>query len=220
VVAHAFVTGGLGSESERDITIGGVDSVSADLFDGFAYTALGHLHGPQNIHANPSNSATSAADSVIAYSGSPLRYSFSEARQRKGLRLVDIDSKGSCSQTFVPLTQPRAMAELRGELSEVTSQMNIEKHSSDWLRVTITDETRPTELNHRIRELYPHVLAVIHEPAGGERVFGSSRSVVDLTDPVEISRRFVADVTASATTERDLDVLRAAYEAARVGGDR
>jgi len=216
VVAHAFVTGGVGSESERDISVGGVDSVTSDLFDGFAYTALGHLHGPQNL----SSPSTGADAPTIAYSGSPLRYSFSEARQRKGLLLVDIDTKGECSTTFVPLTQPRAMAELRGELSMVLSQENTTEHSNDWLRITITDQTRPMELNQRIREAYPYALSVVHEPVGGARTFGASHSVVDLTDPVEISRRFVADVTASATTERDVDVLRAAYEAARLGGDR
>lgn len=216
VVAHAFVTGGIGSESERDISIGGVDCVSSDLFGGFAYTALGHLHGPQHVGSQ----SPDADGSAIAYSGSPLRYSFSEARQRKGVMLVGIDSVGACSPAFLPLTQPRAMSELRGELCEIVSAANIAKHSNDWLRVTVTDQARPMELNQRVREAYPHLLSVVHEPVGGVRTFGVSQSVVDLTDAVEISRRFVADVTASKTTDRDVDVLRAAYEAARVGGDR
>lgn len=215
VIAHAFVTGGMASESERDISVGGIDNVRSDLFEGFAYTALGHLHGPQTVGSRPSV----AAESSIAYSGSPLRYSFSEARQRKGLLLVDIDSNGSSSRVFVPLTQPREMSELRGELNEILCGENIASHAGDWLRITVTDQARPTELNQRIRDAYPYVLSVVHEPVGGTQSFGASQTVVDLTDPVEISRRFVADVTAAETTDRDLAVLRAAYEAARSGGD-
>ncbi len=82
VLAHGWVTGGMQTESERDICVGGVGSVPASLFSSFDYAALGHLHGPQVL-----------ADR-LRYSGSPLPYSFSEASQRKGSWLVEIDAGG------------------------------------------------------------------------------------------------------------------------------
>ena len=80
VLAHAFVTGGEGSESERRIAVGGVEQVPGAVFDGVDYVALGHLHGPQRL------------DEHLRYSGSPLAYSFSEAAQRKSVWLVDVDA--------------------------------------------------------------------------------------------------------------------------------
>src|SRR6185295_20348652 len=82
VLAHAFVTGGAPSESERTIAVGGVQDVSMQVFSGVDYVALGHLHGPQTLAEN------------LRYSGSPLAYSFSEARQRKSVWLVDLDQSG------------------------------------------------------------------------------------------------------------------------------
>ena len=78
VLAHTFASGGISSDSERDLSIGGVGAVPLDLFDGFSYTALGHLHGRQ------------ALSRQVRYSGSPLAYSFSEATHRKGRWLVDL----------------------------------------------------------------------------------------------------------------------------------
>jgi exonuclease SbcD len=82
-MAHAWVTGGDASESERDITVGGVGQVPARLFDGFSYAALGHLHGQQTLAGH------------LRYSGSPLPYSFSEAAHRKGSWLVELDAAGT-----------------------------------------------------------------------------------------------------------------------------
>ena len=82
VLAHTFASGGISSDSERDLSIGGVGAVPLDLFDGFGYTALGHLHGRQELSP------------AVRYSGSPLAYSFSEAKHRKGGWLVDVDASG------------------------------------------------------------------------------------------------------------------------------
>ena len=83
VMAHGWVTGGAASESERDITVGGVGQVPAELFAGFSYVALGHLHGQQTLAPH------------LRYSGSPLPYSFSEASHRKGSWLVELDGAGT-----------------------------------------------------------------------------------------------------------------------------
>src|SRR5205807_5362580 len=82
VLAHAFVAGGKGTESERTIAVGGVEQVGGDVFDGIGYVALGHLHGPQTLAEH------------LRYSGSPLAYSFSEETQRKSVWLVDFGPDG------------------------------------------------------------------------------------------------------------------------------
>ena len=105
VLAHAFVTGGEASDSERDITVGGVASVPAGVFDGVDYAALGHLHGCQTITER------------VRYSGSPLAYSFSEAEHRKSMWLVDLGAGGRASPpSGIDCPVPRPLARLRGTL--------------------------------------------------------------------------------------------------------
>ncbi len=111
VLAHAFVAGAEPSDSERSIMVGGVDRVAGTVFHGIDYAALGHLHGPQ--------APESADGSVVRYSGSPLRYSFSEQEQQKVVLLVDVDAAGPARVTPVEIAQPRAMATLRGCLDDL-----------------------------------------------------------------------------------------------------
>src|SRR4051794_25848475 len=107
VLAHAWVGQAVASDSERDITVGGVASVPADLFDGFTYTALGHLHGPQVL------------DDGLRYSGSPLAYSFSEAAHVKGSWLVELSASGLGRVEHVPTPVPRRLSTLRGRLDDL-----------------------------------------------------------------------------------------------------
>lgn len=102
VLAHAFVAGGAPSDSERDITVGGVAAVPAGVFDGVDYVALGHLHGCQTITDR------------VRYSGSPLAYSFSEADHRKSMWLVDLGADGSVAAERVDCPVPRPLARIRG----------------------------------------------------------------------------------------------------------
>ena len=113
VLAHAFVAGATPSESERDISVGGVSRVATSLFDGIDYTALGHLHGPHVL------------DQRLRYSGSPLAYSFSEADQAKGSWLVDLDASGFSSATWVDAPVPRRLARLSGTLDELLADPSL-----------------------------------------------------------------------------------------------
>ncbi len=114
VLAHTFASGGISSDSERDLSIGGVGAVPLDLFDGFGYTALGHLHGRQELSP------------TVRYSGSPLAYSFSEAKHRKGGWLVEADATGITEVSEVLWEAPRTLAVLRGKLDDLLS---AEEHS-------------------------------------------------------------------------------------------
>ena len=111
VMAHAFVAGADPSDSERSIMVGGVDRVAGTAFAGIDYAALGHLHGQQ--------APQGAAGSVVRYSGSPLRYSFSEQDHTKVVLLVDLPATGEAVVTPVEIPQPRAMASLRGHLEQL-----------------------------------------------------------------------------------------------------
>src|SRR6266702_1491260 len=115
VAAHAFITGGLPSDSERDIRVGGIGDAPASVFDGISYVALGHLHGQQNIPAG-------AAGTTVRYSGSPLAFSFSERNQAKSVTLADIDAAGQVTTTQLPAPVPRPLREVRGKIDELLAR--------------------------------------------------------------------------------------------------
>ncbi|MFD5385362.1 exonuclease SbcCD subunit D [Streptomyces sp. NPDC127074] len=153
VLAHAFVTGGAVSDSERDITVGGVASVPADVFDGVDYAALGHLHGCQTITER------------IRYSGSPLAYSFSEAAHRKSMWVVELGTAGeapSCQRVDCPV--PRPLARIRGPIEELLADTDLDRHEEAWVEATLTDAVRPHEPMARLARRFPHVLTLVFDP--------------------------------------------------------
>ncbi|WP_377268419.1 exonuclease SbcCD subunit D [Peterkaempfera sp. SMS 1(5)a] len=152
VLAHAFVTGGATTDSERDITVGGVASVPAEVFQGVDYAALGHLHGCQTLTPR------------LRYSGSPLPYSFSEAGQRKTMWLVELDADGSVEARRVDCPTPRPLACLRGRLEELLGDPALEPHRTSWVQATLTDPGRPAEPMERLRRRFPHTLQLLFDP--------------------------------------------------------
>lgn len=226
VTGHAFVVGGEPSESERDIRVGGVDSVPAGTFAawGIDYVALGHLHGPQRVPvpdvprgtADPERGGPSAAGMpVVRYSGSPLAFSFSEVRQRKSTALVDLDRLGAAGHDaveLVPAPVPRRLAEVTGPLDDLLGAAG-EPHVDDWVRVVVTDAARPAELYARVKERFPHALQVTHrppQPAARETV----TTVGPGRDPLDVARDFVEHVSGQAPTAAEVRVLRDALEGA------
>ncbi|HEU5269992.1 MAG TPA: exonuclease SbcCD subunit D [Jatrophihabitans sp.] len=200
VAAHAFVVGGQPSDSERSILVGGVDSVAADTFAGADYVALGHLHGPQQPR---SKTAT-----VLAYSGSPLRYSFSELAQAKSVNLVDLPPAGPVTVTPVPLVQPRPMATLTGTLDELLATDGYAEH---WLSVTLTDRARPDRPIDRLRARFPHLLHVEFVPTGLAPVYPSAQLPVTERDPRELAADFIAHVTGVPAAADELELFARAY---------
>ncbi|HMO12333.1 MAG TPA: exonuclease SbcCD subunit D [Actinotalea sp.] len=201
VMAHAFVVGGAASDSERDIRVGGVDCVSADAFAGVDYVALGHLHGAQRL--------TGPEPTVLQYSGSPLAYSFSEARQRKVTAVVDLGPVGEPTVELVPAPVPRRLVELTGPVDELLARAHA--HRGDWVRVVATDGRRPADLYARVRAAFPHALVVEHRP--GSAVEPQAPVVTASRDPLAVVREFVEHVTGAAPDVDEDAVLRTAYEA-------
>jgi exonuclease SbcD len=203
VMAHAWVTGGEASESERDISVGGAGRVTASLFDGFAYTALGHLHGPQTLGER------------LRYSGSPLPYSFSEARQAKGSWLVDLDGDGNVQVERVPAPGFRRLSVLRGTLSGLLTSPAHTEHEDDFVSVVLTDTGRPEGAMEQLRRRFPHVLVLTFEPDGTEGDGGTYRSRVKGRDDLAVAAEFVRHVRSSPVSDGERDLLVAAFDAAR-----
>ncbi|MFJ6185513.1 exonuclease SbcCD subunit D [Streptomyces sp. NPDC092295] len=206
VLAHAFVTGGTPSDSERDITVGGVAAVPSGVFDGVDYVALGHLHGAQTLTER------------VRYAGSPLAYSFSETTHRKTMWLVELGPEGGIEAERIDCPVPRALARIRGTLDELLDDPGLARHEESWVEATLTDPARPAEPMARLAERFPYTLSLVFDP---EREDDDPRSsyaqrLAGRTDQ-QIAEDFVAHVRGgSGPDEPERGVLRAAFEDVRV----
>lgn len=152
LVTHQFVTGGVRSESE-DITVGGTDNVDAAVFDRFDYVALGHLHGAQKIGRE-----------TLRYSGTPLKYSFSEKDQVKSVTVVELGAKGAVSVSALPLTPQRDMREIRGTYIELTLRDSYAgTDTEDYIHAVLTDENDIPNALARLRSIYPNLMKLDYD---------------------------------------------------------
>ena len=202
VLAHAFVTGGEASDSERDISIGGVASVPMSLFDGVGYAALGHLHGRQRL------------SETVRYSGSPLAYSFSEEHQVKGAWLVDLGE--TVSAEFVEAPVPRRIARVRGGLDDLLTGDRWSGYEDHWLQVTLTDVARPAGAMDRLRWRFQHTLVLAFEPEGtpaaDDRLWADR--IRDRSE-IEIACDFVGEVRGEPAGDAERALLHEAFECCR-----
>ena len=200
VLAHAFVAGAQPSESERDISVGGVSMVPTSVFDGVDYAALGHLHGRHTLTP------------TVRYSGSPLAYSFSEASHVKGSWLVDLAADGSTHAEFVEAPVPRRLARLRGTLEELLADPGLARDEDAWVQATLTDPVRPLQAMDRLRARFPHALVLAFEPVGGAPLGVPTARVQGRPDHA-IALDFVAEVRGTAATEAEAALLLEACDA-------
>ncbi|QKV91222.1 exonuclease SbcCD subunit D [Streptomyces sp. NA02950] len=209
VLAHAFVTGGAVSDSERDITVGGVASVPAEVFDGVDYVALGHLHGCQTITER------------IRYSGSPLAYSFSEATHRKSMWLVELGAAAAggaaLSAERVDCPVPRPLARIRGRIEDLLADPGLTRHEDAWVEATLTDAVRPQEPMARLTRRFPHLLTLAFDPERPpEDPLASYAQRLRGRDDQQIAEDFVAHVRGGRGPDAaERTVLGDALEAVR-----
>ncbi|SEO69995.1 exonuclease SbcCD subunit D [Trujillonella endophytica] len=205
VLAHAFVGGGLPSESERDISVGGVDRVPVPVFDGVDYVALGHLHRPQTLTDR------------VRYSGSPLAYSFGEAGQQKQVWLVDLDASGLAEVRAVPLPVPRPLVVLTGTLDELLGDSAHAGAEEAFVSARLTDPVRPVDPMRRLQARFPYC-AHLEWTGSGRTVDGRSYTErLAGRGDLEVVGEFVTHVrggVAASAAERDL-LARALGAAAR-----
>lgn len=206
VLAHAFVAGGEPSDSERDITVGGVAAVPAGVFDGVDYVALGHLHGCQTVTER------------VRYSGSPLAYSFSEHTHRKTMWLIDLGPGGEITAERLDCPVPRPLARLRGRLDTLLEDPALERHRESWVEATLTDPVRPDEPMARLAGRFPHILTLVLEPERDpEDPRASYAQRLGGRGDQQIAEDFVAHVRGgSGPSEAERGVLRAAFDDVRV----
>ena len=180
LLAHQFVTGGVTCESEER-SVGGVDQIPAPLFAAFDYVALGHLHGPQSV-GRP----------TLRYSGSPLKYSFSECGHEKSVTLVTLREKGQVEIQALPLTPCRDLREIRGAYEEVTAKSFYQgTNREDYLHVILTDEEDVPEAMGKLRTIYPNLMKLSYDnrrTQGVAEVTGAERP--EEKTPLELFQDF------------------------------
>jgi exonuclease SbcD len=206
VLAHTFASGGITSDSERDLSIGGLGAVPLDLFEDFAYTALGHLHGRQELAPN------------VRYSGSPLAYSFSEAKHCKGAWLVDIDADGSIAVQEILWEAAKILAVLRGKLNDLLESGEHAWAEAAYCQITLTDAERPAQAMEQLRTRFPDTLVLSFDPEGAgtkDKVSYSSR-LAAAQDDLEVCCGFLEHVRERSPGSAEEAALRAALEAVRL----
>lgn len=206
VLAHTFASGGVSSDSERELTVGGLGVVPLDLFDPFDYTALGHLHGRQELSPK------------VRYSGSPLAYSFSEASHRKGAWLIDFDGGGVAAVRELLWEAPRSLATLRGTLEGLLADPALAWAEDAYCQVTLTDVRRPGQAMERIRTRFPDTLVLAFEPEGAPQAVKSSYSsrLSQARDDLAVCCGFLEHVRGREPDAREIQVLKAALDEVRL----
>ena len=191
-VAHAFVIGGQTSESEHALSVGGSDQVSVENFAAYSYTALGHLHAPQRAGAEH-----------IRYSGSLLKYSFDEARQKKGVELIELDAAGAASHTFYPLTPRHDVRIVSGMMDELMHKdFDLLPHD-DYICVELLDMDAVLAAHEKLRKIYPNLFTITRPNINVNRLSSTERSYERGKSDLHLFSEFYADVTASEMTEAE-----------------
>ena len=147
LVSHCFVTGAQASESDMaartSISVGGIDNIPANIFEGFDYIALGHIHKAQTILNN------------IRYCGTPNAYSFSEAMQNKSLSVFDTNDKTITELPILPMFKLRTLTDTYENLS---AYAKTDKNRDDYMKIEITDRNISLLTHAKFKELYPNIL--------------------------------------------------------------
>ncbi len=152
LVAHQFVTGAGRCDSE-EVSVGGLDNVDAEVFCGFDYVALGHIHSPQSVKRES-----------VRYCGTPLKYSFSEAGQEKSVTILEMREKGQMEISQVPLKPLHDMRRIRGSYLEVTQRQFYQAFDrEDYVQVTLTDEEDVPDGLQKLRIIYPNLMRLVYD---------------------------------------------------------
>lgn len=181
LITHQFVTGARRSESE-EISVGGTDNVDASVFDPFDYVALGHIHSPQNCGSDK-----------IRYCGTPLKYSFSEAKDKKSVTVVELAEKGNAAYRTVDLNPKHDLVELKGTYAALTLRSFYENTSwqEDYTHITLTDEEDIPDAVGKLRAIYHHLMKLDYDnlrTRNNAKIYGTSD--VESKSPLKLFSEF------------------------------
>lgn len=198
LVAHQFVIGAETCDSE-ELSVGGLDQVPSVIFEGFDYVALGHLHGPQYV-----------GKPYIRYSGSPLKYSFSEINHKKQAVLVELREKGSVTIEKIYLKSKRELRKLRGSYEEITYRKNYENTATDdYLEITLTDEDEIPEALNRLRVIYPNIMRLEYDNCRTRtEVCWKELPRVGKIEPMDLFRNFFESQNGTSTSQMQEEYLK------------
>ena len=180
LVTHQFVTGAARCDSE-EISVGGTDNVDVSVFEPFDYVALGHIHGPQQVGRE-----------TVRYCGTPLKYSFSEAKHQKSVTVVELGEKGAVSVRTVPLTPMRDLAELRGTYEELTFRGFYQgtSYPRDYVHITLTDEEDIPDAVSKLRIIYPNLMKLDYDNKRTRAGIVLERAEDQQRSPLELLEEF------------------------------
>lgn len=202
LVTHQFVTGAERCDSEIQ-SVGGSDNVDKAVFAPFDYVALGHLHAPQNV--NPTNTGKTP----IRYCGSPLKYSFSEVHHTKSVTVVELQQKGNCTMTLVPLQPKRDWAEIRGTYQGITAASfyrTLDRQA--YYHITLTDEQDIPEAIGKLRVVYPNLMKLDYDNRRTRHTAELNQTLpIEQINPFDLFASFYQEQTASALSEEQQTYL-------------
>ncbi|MDF1616107.1 exonuclease SbcCD subunit D [Petrocella sp. FN5] len=212
-IAHGFIMGSMEpetSESERPLSIGGSEHVDVHYFEGFDYVALGHLHKPQKVKYEH-----------IRYAGSLLKYSFSEANQKKSVTMVDMDAKGSLDIRQISLKPLKDMRIIKGKLGKLMdSKIYADTNTEDYIMAVLTDRGALMDAIGTLRSIYPNILKLEREVF--EREAGlmqtSAGQAFAKKSILALFGEFYENVSAEAFTEEKQDVIACIMDALKQEG--
>ena len=174
LVAHQFVTGATAAGSE-ELSVGGLDNVEVEVFDAFDYVALGHIHGAQRVGRES-----------VRYCGSPLKYSFAEASQRKSVTLVTLGAKGEMEITLRDLHPRHDLRELKGTFAEIAARrMTTDESKEDYMHITLTDEEDVIDALAQLRLIYPNIMRLDYDNQR-TRAASAPLEAIELKRPLEL----------------------------------
>lgn len=208
LLTHYFVTGENGqppllSESESSVDVGGIDNVAAELFDGFSYVALGHIHRAQHIGEGP-----------VYYAGAPMKYAFSEAGGVKSVHIVTLAEEGHVEvkrREIAPLHEMRC---IKGKLQDLMQPQVVYAEGvspQDYIQATLTDREELIDPIGSLRSVYPNILQILIEKnyAADEEKY-ESRLQGKIRSTKELFGDFYEMLTGEALEERQRAVVEEA----------
>jgi exonuclease SbcD len=200
-IAHGYITGTEKietSESERPISIGTAEYADVNYFDGFEYVALGHIHGPQRVKGEN-----------IRYSGSLLKYSFSEADHNKSLPIIDLKEKGNTNIDFLKIEPIKDLRIIKGRISDLLKEeVSSLANTDDYIMAVLEDKGELIEPIKTLRSVYPNTLKIKKENLEDSGSYETlDREKFTKMDPIEIIKKFYKGMTTEDITEDNLKIF-------------
>lgn len=202
LLSHQFVTGASVCDSE-DLSVGGTDGVSASVYEDFDYVALGHIHGPQRVSRD-----------TIRYSGTPLKYSFSEVNHKKSVTIVNIEEKGNVTVSTIPLNAKRDLVELKGKYDELMDKSFYDKKNlDDYYHITLTDENDVVDAIFKLGKIYKNIMKLDYDNARTQSI-GKLTAVNDVEhkQPIELIDDFYKKQNGLDMDENQLSYINSIIE--------